>query len=171
MAFDLFDMHIPRAVGNGFFRKHPKRRKEQGMPKSTGRGQAKKSELPDTIKRSDAKAQRTFAKAHDSAAKEYGEGQRAHRVAYAALKHTHEKVGDHWEPKPRGRTGPSDRQAEGGRGTSRPTAGGVNANASKQHLYDMAKKMDISGRSTMSKDELVQAIRKANRRQTARARS
>lgn len=141
------------------------------MPKSTSKGEAKKSELPDTIKRSDAKAQRTFAKAHDSAVEEYGEGQRAHRVAYAALKHTHEKVGDHWEPKEKGAKGPSDAQAEGGRTTSRKTAGGVDANASKKHLYGVAKRLDISGRSTMSKGELVKAIEKANNRKTARSRS
>ena len=141
------------------------------MPKSTSKGQAKKSELPDTIKRSDAKAQRTFAKAHDSAAEQYGEGQRAHRVAYAALKNTHERVGDHWEPKAKGAKGPSDRQAQGGRNTARKTASGVDANASKQHLYDVAKRLDISGRSSMSKQELVQAIQKANRRKTAKARS
>jgi cation transport regulator ChaB len=131
------------------------------MPKTTKKGDAKQSELPDTIKRSDAKAQRTFAKAHDSAVKEYGEGQRAHRVAYAALKHTHEKVGDHWEPKDKGAKGPSDEQAKGGRGTSRKTAGGVDANASKKHLYDLATRMEIPGRSTMSKDELVKALQKA----------
>ncbi|MFC5748999.1 ChaB family protein [Actinomadura rugatobispora] len=141
------------------------------MPMTTSRGRVNKDELPDTLKRSDAKAQRTFAKAHDSAVEEYGEGQRAHRVAYAALKHTHEKVGDHWEPKAGGAKGPSDKQAEGGRGTSRATAGGVDAHASKQHLYDVAKRLGISGRSGMSKDELVQAIEKANRRETARARS
>ncbi|MDL4815178.1 ChaB family protein [Actinomadura opuntiae] len=141
------------------------------MPKTTSKGKAKKEELPDTIKRSDAKAQRTFAKAHDSAAKEYGEGQRAHRVAYSALKHTHEKVGDHWEPKAKGAKGPSDKQAEGGVGTSRSTAGGVDANASKKHLYDVAKRLDVSGRSTMSKKELVKAIEKANNRKTAKARS
>ncbi len=55
--------------------------------------------LPDTLKRSPAKAQRTWAKAHDSAVEEYGDGERAHRVAFAALKHSFEKVGDHWEPK------------------------------------------------------------------------
>ncbi|WUI04045.1 ChaB family protein [Spirillospora sp. NBC_00431] len=141
------------------------------MPKSTSRGQAKKSELPDTIKRSDAKAQRTFAKAHDAAAKEYGEGERAHRVAYSALKHTHEKVGDHWEPKAKGAKGPSDAQAEGGRDTARGTAGGVDANASKKHLYDVARRLDVSGRSTMSKKELVKAIEKANKRKTAASRS
>ncbi|WP_131736271.1 ChaB family protein [Actinomadura roseirufa] len=134
------------------------------MPKTTSRGRVKKTELPDTIKRSDAKAQRTYAKAHDSAAKEYGEGQRAHRVAYSALKHTHERVGDHWEPKPKGAKGPSDARAKGGRGTSRKTAGGVDANASKQHLYDIAKRLDVSGRSTMSKRELVKAIGKSNKR-------
>lgn len=37
------------------------------MPKTTRTGSAKKSELPSTLKKSDAKAQRTFAKAHDSA--------------------------------------------------------------------------------------------------------
>jgi len=141
------------------------------MPKTGRKGTAKKSELPDTIKRSDAKAQRTFAKAHDSAAEQYGEGERAHRVAYGALKHTHEKVGDHWEPKDKSAKGPSDEQAKGGRDTSRPTAGGVDANASKKHLYDLAAKMDIPGRSTMSKGELVEALQKANDRESAKARS
>ncbi|MGI5171404.1 ChaB family protein [Spirillospora sp. CA-253888] len=141
------------------------------MPKSDSKGRPKQQELPSTLQRSDAKAQRTYAKAHDSAVKEYGEGQRAERVAYSALKHTHEKVGDHWEPKAGGGKGPSDRQAEGGRNTSRKTAGGVDANASKQHLYDLAKRLDITGRSGMSKDELVKALQKANGRATARARS
>ena len=50
------------------------------MPKTTSRGTAKQSELPETLRRSPAKAQRTFAKAHDSAVKEYGEGERAHRL-------------------------------------------------------------------------------------------
>ncbi|MFC9970550.1 ChaB family protein [Spirillospora sp. NPDC127200] len=141
------------------------------MPKSNSKGRPKQQELPSTLQRSDAKAQRTYAKAHDSAVQEYGEGQRANRVAYSALKHTHEKVGDHWEPKAGGGKGPSDAQAEGGRNTSRKTAGGVDANASKQHLYDLAKRLDITGRSGMSKDELVKAIEKANGRATARARS
>jgi hypothetical protein len=59
------------------------------MPKTTKGGKAKKTELPSTLQKSDAKAQRTFAKVHDSAVKEYGEGQRAHRVAYSALKHSY----------------------------------------------------------------------------------
>ncbi len=137
------------------------------MPKTTRDGKTKKSELPSTLVRSDAKAQRTFAKAHDAAADEYGEGERAHRVAYAALKHTHEKVGDHWEPK--AKAGPSDDRAAGGRSTSAGTAGGVDARAAKSHLYEVAKRLDVRGRSRMTKGELVDAIRKENDRRTRRA--
>ncbi|GAA2723137.1 ChaB family protein [Cellulomonas aerilata] len=139
------------------------------MPKTTKKGTVRQSELPSTLQRSDDKAQRTFAKAHDSAAEEYGDEERAYRVAFSALKHTHEKVGDHWEPKDH--KGPSDAQAEGGAGTDRPTAGGVDANASKKHLYELAKRLGVAGRSTMSKEELVVAIGKENDRQTRRARS
>ncbi|MBA3294667.1 MAG: ChaB family protein [Geodermatophilaceae bacterium] len=141
------------------------------MPKTTKSGKAKESELPSTLQRSDAHAQQTFAKAHDSAADQYGDAERAHRVAFSALKHTHEKVGDHWEPKEGGKKGPSDKQAEGGVNTSRETAGGVDANASKKHLQDVAKRLDVPGRSRMTKDELVDAIQKANNRASAKARS
>jgi cation transport regulator ChaB len=136
------------------------------MPKTTKSGKARPEELPATLKRSPAKAQRTFAKAHDSAAKEYGEGERAHRTAFAAVKRGFEKVGDHWEAK--AEHGPSDEAAEqGGRGGR--TAGGVDANASKSHLYDIAKRLDVPGRSSMSKDELVDAIQKANARETRKS--
>jgi len=141
------------------------------VPKTTSGGKAKQSELPSTLQRSTAKAQRTFAKTHDAAAEEYGDGQRAHQTAYSALKHSFEKVGDHWEPK--AEKGPSDEQsAKGGAGSRRryASAEGVDANASKSHLYDVAKRLDIDGRSTMSKDELVEAIEKANRRASANAR-
>ena len=67
------------------------------MPKTTKSGAVKKSELPSTLQKSSAKAQRTFAKAHDAAVKQYGDDERAHRVAYDALKHSFEKIGDHWE--------------------------------------------------------------------------
>jgi cation transport regulator ChaB len=139
------------------------------MPKTTKSGNAKKDEIPSTLERSDEKAQRTFAKAHDSAAESYdGDEQRANRVAWAAVKHTHEKVGDHWEPKDH--KGPSDAQAEGGADTNRETRGGVDANATKEHLMDVAKRLDVHGRSSMTKDELVDAIQKANDRATAKAR-
>ncbi|HEX8928792.1 MAG TPA: ChaB family protein, partial [Actinomycetota bacterium] len=101
-------------------------------------------ELPSTIQRSDDKAKRTWAKAHDSAVETYGEGERAHRTAYSALKHTHEKRGDHWEPKRR--KGPSDPQAAQGtptsRNRSRRTHGGVDSvGNSKQDLLDRAKQL------------------------------
>ncbi|HET9500681.1 MAG TPA: ChaB family protein [Marmoricola sp.] len=131
-----------------------------------------KQELPSTLERSPKKAQRTWIEAHDSAVDEYGEGERAHRTAYAALKHSFEKVGDHWEPKDE--NGPSDKQAakegeaahKGGE-----TAGGVDANATKEHLYDIAQELDVPGRSKMDKDELVDAIEKANDRETRKSRS
>lgn len=139
------------------------------MPKTTKSGAAKKSELPSTLKKSDAKAQRTFAKAHDAAAEQYGEGERAHRVAYGALKHSYEKVGDHWEKK--SKKGPSDTRARsGGPNPKGKSAEGVNAYASKRHLLDVARRLDIAGRSRMNKDELVAAIKKGNRRETARSR-
>lgn len=138
------------------------------MPKVTKSGKVKTDELPSTLQRSDKKAQATYAKTLDSAEEQYGDGERAQRTAYSALKHTHEKVGDHWEQKDS--KGPSDKQAEGGSDTSRQTAGGVDANASKSHLYDVAKKLDIPKRSTMNKDELVEAIQKANDRETRKAR-
>ncbi|WP_432573175.1 ChaB family protein [Kineococcus sp. SYSU DK005] len=125
-------------------------------------------DLPSTIARSDEKAQHTYAKTLEHAEEEYGDGRRAHQTAYAALKHTHEKVGDHWEPKDH--KGPSDARAEGGRDTDRPTAGGVDANATKEHLMDVAKRLDVPGRSSMTKDELVRAIQKANDKESRRSR-
>ncbi len=140
------------------------------MPKTTKKGDAKQSELPSTLQRSPKKAQRTFAKAHDSAVDSYGDEQRANQVAWAAVKHSFEKVGDHWERKAGGRRGPSDAQAAGGRDTDRETKGGVDANATKEHLLKIAKKLDVSGRTKMKKRELVDAIQKANDRKTAAAR-
>jgi hypothetical protein len=137
------------------------------MPKTGKSGKAIKSELPSTLQRSGAKAQATFAHTYDSAIETYDDERRAHQTAFASLKHTHEKVGDHWEPKDS--YGPSDAQAEGGRDTDRPTAGGVDANASKKHLYELATRLEIPGRSRMTKAELVQALQKANDRASAKA--
>ena len=125
-------------------------------------------ELPSTLRRSDKHAQDTWAKTYDSAMESYGAGARARRTAFSAVKHSYEKVGDHWEPK--ARKGPSDAQAA--RRTAEPgrTAGGVDANASKKHLYEVARKLDVPGRSSMDKKQLVDAIGKANDRQTRKAR-
>jgi cation transport regulator ChaB len=130
-----------------------------------------RDELPSTLRRSPKKAQETWSKAHDSAVQEYGEGERAHRTAYGALKHTHEKVGDHWEPKPGGAKGPSDEQSARPRGQSGESYGGVDANASKEHLLELARQLDVRGRSSMSKKELAAAIQKANDKETRKSRS
>src|SRR3954452_2956813 len=129
----------------------------------------KKEDLPGTLKRSPAKAQRTYAKAHDNAVDEYGEGERAHRTAFSALKHSFEKRGDHWEPKKE--KGPSDAQAaQGGRrARDRPkqTSGGVDVEGStRQELYERARKLGVSGASRMKKAELAREVDKANRRET-----
>ena len=82
------------------------------MPKTTKSGRPR-SELPHlaALRREGAGH---FAKAHDSALKSYeGDERAANQVGFSALKHTHEKVGDRWEPKEN--KGPSDPQAEGGR--------------------------------------------------------
>jgi len=118
-------------------------------------------ELPSTLRRSSAKAQRTWIEAHDSAVESYGEGERAHRTAFSALKHTHQKVGDRWIAKKR--KGPSDEQAARGgsaarRGSGR-TAGGVDVQGSRrEELLERAKALGVSGRWQMTKQELGEAI-------------
>ncbi|MGP4051649.1 ChaB family protein [Streptomyces sp. 2A115] len=128
-------------------------------------------ELPSTLERSPKEAQRTWVKAHDSAVEQYGEGERAHRVAFGALKHKYEKVGDRWQRKEGGRKGPSDPQSARPRQQEARSGEGVDEQASKEHLYEMAKHLDIDGRSRMTKSELLDAIRKANRSKTREARS
>jgi len=129
------------------------------MPKTTKSGKPRQEELPSTLRRSSREAQETFVKAHDSAVETYGEGERAHRTAYAALKHKFEKRGDRWVEK--ARKGPSDPRAENprareGRGRS---FGGVDVEGhSKQELYQRAAELDVQGRSRMSKGELAAAI-------------
>jgi cation transport regulator ChaB len=128
-------------------------------------------ELPSTLQRSEQHAQETWIKTHDSAVETYGEGERAHRTAFSAVKHSYEKIGDHWEPKES--KGPSDERSAlrgaAARGGSARTAEGVDANASKAHLLEVARRLHITGRSRMRKAELVAAIQKANRRESAKA--
>ncbi len=113
--------------------------------------------LPGTIQRSPAKARRTYKKTLESAHEEYDSKERAHRTAYSALKHSFEKVGDHWEAK--SHKGPSDDRAERGRGGGGESAGGVDVKGhTKQELYDRARRLGVTGRASMSKLELAQAI-------------
>ncbi|WP_309073441.1 ChaB family protein [Paenarthrobacter sp.] len=139
------------------------------MPKTGKNDHARKDELPSTLQRSDQKAQDTFAKTYDSAMESYdNDSSRAARTAFAALKHSYEKVGDHWEAKEE--RGPSDDRAEEGVASHKPTAGGVDANASKKHLYRRARELNITCRSKMDKNELVEALQKANDAATRKAR-
>lgn len=117
------------------------------------------TEIPSTIMRSEKHAQRTWKKAHDSAVKTYGEGGRAHRVAFAALKHEYEKRGDKWVKK--NGKGPSDPQAARGPTTKRKstdepkaaTAGGKVAKSESQARKKAkeSRKESAKARKTKSK--------------------
>ena len=131
------------------------------MPKMARGDKVRRSELPDTLKRSGAKAQRTFAKTHDAAVEQYGEGERAHRTAMASLKHTHEKRGDRWVPKDK--AGPSDPRSKKTTAQKRrgegETFGGVDVEQNtKSELYERARRLGVEGRSKMTKTELARAI-------------
>ena len=118
-----------------------------------------KQELPSTLERSSEKAQRTWIETHDAAVEEYGEGERAHRTAFASLKHSFEKVGDHWEAKDE--KGPSDDQAARSGAAARsggPTAEGVDARATKAHLMDVARRLDVAVRGLMNMGVRVEAF-------------
>jgi cation transport regulator ChaB len=132
----------------------------------------KKEDLPSTLKRSPGKVQRTYAKTLESAEEQYDSEERAQRTAWASVKHVAEKKGDRWEPKDE--YGPSDEQAaqtgRRAREDPKPTAGGIDAAKTKDELLEDAREADIEGRSQMTKDELVDALRRHSERETARAR-
>jgi cation transport regulator ChaB len=120
-----------------------------------------KEDLPDTIKRSPKKARDTYREVLDNAHEQYHDEERAHRTAFAALKHSFKKVGDHWEPK--AKKGPSDPQSKqhGRQARDHPkeTFGGVDYEGStKAELYEQARRMGVPGRSRMSKKELARAL-------------
>ncbi len=129
--------------------------------------------MPSTLRRSPPKARRTYEDTLRSAEGEYGDEARAHRVAWSAVKHSYEKIGDHWEAK--GARGPSDDQAARPPGAAKrdrpvPTDEGVDARATKAHLLQVARRLGIRGRTRMDKQGLVDAIKEANRRATSAAR-
>ncbi|HRW03347.1 MAG TPA: ChaB family protein [Tetrasphaera sp.] len=138
------------------------------MPKTTKSGKPIEDELPSPVQRSSTRAQETFAKTYDSAMEQYDDEGRANATAYASLKRTHERVGDKWVAKKE--SGPSDERAEEGGLNDKESAGGVDANATKTHLLDVAKRLQIRGRTRMTKDELVEAIRTANDKANEKAR-
>ena len=122
-----------------------------------------KEKLPSTLKRSPAKAQRTYEKTLENAEKEYHDEERAHRTAYSALKHSFEKVGDHWEPKDV--KGPSDPRSTKSHAAKRrgegETYGGVDAiGNTREELEKRARDLGVKGRSRMSKEDLAREIAK-----------
>lgn len=125
--------------------------------------------VPSTLKRSSAKAQRTYAETLRSAEAEYGPGERAGRTAYASLKHGFEKVADHWEAKDH--KGPSDPKAaervhdgKTAKADKAPSYGGVDEKGhTRDELLARAREFGIKGRSSMTKPELAAAIAKKQR--------
>jgi cation transport regulator ChaB len=123
---------------------------------------AKKEDLPGTLKRSPKHAQEIYAKTLDAAHEQYDSEEAAHRVAFDSLKHSYKKVGDHWEAK--AKKGPSDPQAarSGPEARNHPvaTAGGKDVGVTKKEIYRKAQKLDVPGRSRMSKEELTKEVAK-----------
>ena len=127
--------------------------------------------LPSTLERSPKKAQDTYEETLEQAEQTYpGDEERAHRVAWASVKHSFEKHGDHWEPKDE--RGPSDpRSVEGGRNPSGASYGGVDVEGhTKQELFDEAKRRNIAVTTHMTKAELAKALEHENDRATRDAR-
>lgn len=127
--------------------------------------------LPSTLKRSPKKAQDTYEETLESAEKTYdGDERAAHRAAWASVKHSFEKTGDHWEPK--AERGPSDPRAEQhGPGASAPSYGGVDVEGkTKDQLLAEARGLGADVTTHMNKDDLAAAIEKANRREDRKRR-
>ena len=127
--------------------------------------------LPSTLERSPKKAQDTYEKTLESAEKSYdGDEERAHRAAWASVKHSFEKVGDHWEPKDH--KGPSDpRAAQHGPNAAGASYGGVDVEGkTKAALLDEARSLGAHVTTHMTKAEVAEAIEKANRRADRAAR-
>ena len=118
--------------------------------------------MPSTLKRSSPKAQDTYEKTLEHAEEEYpNDPERAHRTAFASLKHSFEKKGDKWVAKDH--KGPSDPEAAmSGPPSSHKNAktfGGVDYYGNtKEELYERAKELDVQGRSSMTKEQLAEAI-------------
>jgi cation transport regulator ChaB len=128
--------------------------------------------LPSTLERSPKKAQDTYETVLERAEEEYGgDEERAHRVAWAAVKHSFEKVGDHWEPK--ARKGPSDpRSREGGPNPRGASYGGVDVESeTKDELIEEAHELGMHLPTHMTKAEIAAEIQKANQRADREARA
>jgi cation transport regulator ChaB len=139
------------------------------MPSKGKRGDF--APLPSTLGRSPKKAQDTYEETLESAERTYGGNEeRAHRAAWAAVKHSFEKAGDHWEPKDE--RGPSDpRAAQSGPYASGPSYGGVDVlGHTKQQLLDEAERRGVHATTHMTKAAIAEALKRANDQATRKAR-
>jgi cation transport regulator ChaB len=130
------------------------------------------ADLPSTLERSPKKAQDTYEKTLESAEQTYdGDEERAHRAAWASVKHSFEKVGDHWEPKEH--KGPSDPHAESGGPNPRGTSyRGVDVEGkTKDELLAEARELGAQVTAHMRKGEIAEEIERANDRETRKARA
>lgn len=123
-------------------------------------------ELPGTLERSSARAQRTYAATLVNAEEQYGKGDRASRTAFASLKHGFERVGNRWIAKKH--KGPSDPQdaltGKAAREREGETFGGVDYfGHTRKELYERARALKVPGRSTMDKKDLARAIARKQR--------
>jgi hypothetical protein len=145
------------------------------MPKKrdSDKEQPGADEMPSTVARSDEKARRTWQETHDSAVEQYGEGERAHRTAFASLKHTYEKRGDRWVPKEeKGASDPrSEQPTEKARAGVGKTFGGIDYYGhTKKEFEQRARELGITGSSRMRKEDLVEAIERKERSEESRRR-
>ena len=109
--------HTSRSAASSRQRVQAKNATSKTAKASRSKSPSAGANIPSTIARSDRHAQSLWRKALASAEKTYGDGARAHRVAYSALKHEYEKSGNRWVRKDE--AGPSDAQAARGP-TTRP---------------------------------------------------
>jgi hypothetical protein len=113
----------------------------------TNRSSMDREALPGTLRRSSAKAQRTYAETLKAAHDTYpGDEERAHRTAIAALKHSFEKVGDHWEPKDE-----KARRTTGGEAVAAWQSAAASSARHRAMSSRPRKALRVAGRSKMTK--------------------
>jgi cation transport regulator ChaB len=135
------------------------------MPDKTKSGRF--APLPSTLERSPKKAQDTYEETLESAENQYaGNEERAHRVAWGAVKNGFEKVGDHWEAKPeRGPSDPRSIQPQAAKIAGEgETFGGVDMlHHTKAELDARARDLGVKTTTHMTKTDLARAIAKKQR--------
>lgn len=123
-----------------------------------------RTEVPDAIRHPLNKAQEIWTRAQHTAVAAYGEGQRAYRIARTALKEALATVGEQRErEQDRGASALHRAPRSQGQQATRPAAR-VGTDTTKAHLMEVAKQLEVPGRSRMSKGELIEAIEQTSSR-------